>query len=95
MSKENIIAYTIRENVSGNYYTILSDTRFKPSDLFARHYGYTTLGPNRQPHYQFDMWDEDTQDYWDYWIVARIEIEDIDIEDLPIITPHLIITEDS
>lgn len=96
MSKENIIAYTIRETVSGNYYTILSDTPYNPSHIdMPSQPNCIALGPNRQPHYQFDMWDEDTQEYWDYWIVARIEIEDIDIEDLPIITPHPIITEDS
>ena len=94
MSKENIIAYTSREAVSGNYYTILSDTPYNPShrDMPSQP-NCIALGPNRQPHHQFDMWDEDTQEYWDYWVVARIETSDA--EDLPTITPHPIITEDA
>jgi len=83
------VAYIIRESVSGNYYTMTADTQYKNPEYDLP----ITLGSNRRPDVQFDMYDSSTDEYWTYWVVARIETE-YPVEDLPIITPHPVITED-
>ena len=85
----NITAYVVTEAITGNHYVLTGSTEFAGSFDEQFKYENISLGDNAKIHDTFRMYDVDTDDNWEYFIIGIIEA--YSAEELSDITTHKII----